>query len=56
MTAGHCVLREFDYDYVNNTYKIKVVPNEYYPKLSMIYKVYIGADATIRFQIKKIKH
>jgi hypothetical protein len=54
LTAGHCILREFDYDYVNNTYKIKVVPNVYYPKLSMIYKVYLGADATIRFiKIKK---
>lgn len=50
LTAGHCILREFDYDYVNKTYKIKVVPNAFYPKLSMMYQVYLGADSIIRFK------
>ena len=44
---GHCLLREYDYDYLNGTYKIKVVPNMFYPTYESIFTVYVGADRII---------
>ena len=41
------MLREYDYDYLNGTYKIKVVPNMFYPTYESIFTVYVGADRII---------
>ena len=42
LTAGHCVVQTFDYDFRGSTYTIKVSTNQYYPTLESMYRIYIG--------------
>ena len=47
LTAGHCILKQFDYKYGNVTYTISVEENEFNPTIGSIYKVFLGADKFI---------
>jgi hypothetical protein len=47
LTAGHCILKNFDYNYGNTSYNIPVVPNEFYPTYGSIYQVFLGAHGNI---------
>jgi hypothetical protein len=42
LTAAHCILTEIEFEHNGLTYKTPVVPNEYYPTIGSMYKVYLG--------------
>ena len=42
MTAGHCVVQTFDYNYKGRLYTIKVDTNQYYPTYESMYRIYVG--------------
>ncbi|CAF0704352.1 unnamed protein product [Brachionus calyciflorus] len=44
VTAAHCILRNFDKDFNNETYSFNVTENAYYQSLESMYKVYLGVD------------
>lgn len=43
LTAGHCIYREFTYDFEGKTYTIPVEPNEYFKTWESMFVVYLGA-------------
>lgn len=51
LTAGHCIIKQFEYDYGNKTYVVTVTPNDFHPTIGSIYKVFVGADRTIDFDV-----
>jgi hypothetical protein len=58
LTAAHCILKSFSFDYKNKTYYELVVPNEYYPTNGSMYQVLLGLhedrdEATIS-QVKNV--
>ena len=42
LTAAHCVIKSFEYEFKGVTYEIKVETNKYYPTLESMYRVYLG--------------
>ncbi|CAF0704354.1 unnamed protein product [Brachionus calyciflorus] len=42
LTAAHCILKDFEYEYKDEILQIKVVPNKYYPTYESMYKVFLG--------------
>lgn len=54
MSAAHCIIEEFDYDYKGETYSIKVKPNKYYPTVESMYNVYLGVHNRTALLLKNI--
>ena len=42
MTAAHCIIKEFEYEYENQTYQQTVERNSFYPTEESMYKIYLG--------------
>ena len=42
MTAGHCIIRDFEYEHQNETYMVKIEFNDFYPNQESMYKIYLG--------------
>ena len=42
VTAAHCIIRDFVYQFNDNLYTIPVEPNKYYPTVESMFKVYVG--------------
>ena len=42
ITAAHCKVKDFDYDYLGRKYLIPIQPNKYYPTEESMYRVFLG--------------
>ncbi len=48
LTAAHCILDTFSYEYQNITYNITATVNEFVPTMGAIYKVFTGVDRFVQ--------
>jgi hypothetical protein len=51
LTAGHCIVKQFEYEYANRSFLIDVAVNTFFPTISSMYSVYLGADRFVREDI-----
>ena len=42
MTAAHWIIKNFDYEYENQTYQINVERNKFYPTQESMFKIFLG--------------
>ena len=55
MTAAHCIVKSFDFNYNDETFKISVEPNEFFPTYESTLNVYLGDQAISKIS-SEIEH